>query len=120
MKLLNERPMSELVCDGRYVVFRTGADRVHFSPAFEVAKNNRSNVGWAELLAPEPKPDANGWWNWDEAKPDFSKFWLEYFINSRGKEVVVAHSSREPGGYDATLGGSFKIKWKYFELPIND
>lgn len=119
MKLLNERPMSELVCDGRYVAFRTSVDRVHFSPAFEVAKNNRSNVGWAELLAPEPKPDANGWWNWDEVKPDFSRNWLEHYIGYDDKAAVVAHSPEVAyNGYDATAGGEFKVKWKYFDLPI--
>lgn len=122
MKFLNERPMEELVWDGRLVMFRTNSGAPYIIEADESTKNSKLDwfLGWVEIFAPEPKPDANGWYNWDEAKPDFSKFWLEYFINSRGEEVVVAHSSIEAGGYDATLGGSFKIKWKYFELPIND
>lgn len=120
-KFLNERPMSELVWDGRLVMFRTQSDYPYIIEANESERDLREVIfkGWVEIYDPKPNPDANGWWKWEEVTPDPSKPWIECFKNKLGEVNYVIHNDGSPfDEYDATSGGSFEVLWKYLDLPI--
>lgn len=67
-KLINGRPMSELKLDCRPIAV-IQRDRVYIcyaNPEFDI----NSCEEWAEILKPEPKPDANGWWKFADKMPE--------------------------------------------------
>jgi hypothetical protein len=86
VKLINGQPMSELKRDGRLVLIRNDT-RIYTGHAYE------ATIGceWAEILAPEPKPDANGWWNFSEKRPDQGQEVMRYHKASDTFDVSTFH-----------------------------
>lgn len=112
-KLLNGRPMNELVYDGRLIltIDRDGFPRIYAAKAW---MNDYLFTEWMEIIRPDPKPDANGWYKSSEIQPD-----------QEGKSVL-AHNPRTYESYIITswdnswdtLDPDMYSHWRYIDLPV--
>lgn len=113
-KLLNGRPMDELVCDNRLilVIGRDGLPQI-FDAENWVKKESRFTE-WMEIIRPDPKPDANGWYKSSEIQPD-----------QEGKSVLIMHRA---GNASHTIkywrieqyyvDPEIYSHWRYIDLPV--
>lgn len=112
-KLLNGRPMDELVCDGRPVLVIDTNDLTYLIRAnSNLAKS--IYVEWMEIIRPDPKPDANGWYKSSEIQPD-----------QEGKSVLIMHKAGNAGHIikywrieQYCVDPEIYSHWRYIDLPV--
>ena len=113
-KLLNSRPMDELVCNGRPILVIDGDGFPQIFDAENWIKKESRFTEWMEIIRPDPKPDANGWYKSSEIQP-----------NQEGKSVL-AHNPRTYESYIITswdnywdrLDSDIYSHWRYIDLPV--
>lgn len=109
-KLLNGQPYSELKSDPvRFLVALWRDGTVTVARSDDLASCTTCTE-WAEILKPEPKADANGWWKLSDKNPDNKQF------------IVFCHLEDKQFGkpifYNADIGHSGWSHWKPFDGPV--
>lgn len=112
-KLLNGRPMNELVYDGRLIltIDRDGFPRIYAAKAW---MNDYLFTEWMEIIRPDPKPDANGWYKSSEIQPD-----------QEGKSVLIMHKAGNAShiikywhSEQKYVDPEIYSHWRYIDLPV--
>lgn len=127
-KLINGRPMGEIKnanSDRIVAVHNLGAVhllQVNFgdSCAFNVSSGRAVLFSdyqeWAEIVKPDPKPDANGWWCFKDKHPECGM--TVQLVNKNGNREIgwERHLVKIKGQCD--FSGSWS-HWKPWEGPIS-
>lgn len=104
-KLINGRPMNELKLDGRKVAVISSYGDCYIAMA-HTDMDLDCYLEWAEIVKPEPKPDANGWWKMEEKQPEHLQIVLLCSITDYVKRVAYCEDLRHSYSY-----------WKLWEGP---
>jgi hypothetical protein len=113
-KLINGRPMKELVWDGRQVLFLTKKGDVVLANAIN-SLSKIHFIEWAEAIQQPAKPDANGWWKFSEAKPELDELIQMAVVNSHYQSgyqlmtVIYTESTNRTENF---------THWKAFHGPV--
>lgn len=106
-KLLNGRPIQTLKCDGRLVLVKH--INGHIGLEYAIPTFVRSEYEeWTEILKPEPKADANGWWRFEDKQPEH-------------RQKIIWHNV-SGGAFGATMWHENNSvtwsHWKPFDGPV--